>query len=263
LHAALGLAFPDVQIALAEDSGPYARFTFQSVRLPALRLPEEADWHDVVVALRRELAAQAHWFLRASDVERTRRSLDSPIPSLVRLSRMFFGDALLTGCLRSLVRNGDSVRNLPRMLWLLLESNPGRAGADTVRFAEAPVATSSSRVDVPRDPDVLASGLRKRIAAECWRVGAPDDSEMRMRLPKRLEGALVEPRDTTSLASAEWEAVRLAGEFGRPGKPFQVVTHSTEALRPVRDALAALNRPPRVVAASEFPPDVRLEITES
>jgi hypothetical protein len=76
-----------------------------------------------------------------------------------------------------------------------------------------------------------------------------------VRLPEEVEAALVAPPDAAALAAAEWHAVRAVG---RRDAPVQVVTHSAQALRPVRDGLSALLQPPRVVASLEFPPDTEL-----
>jgi hypothetical protein len=258
IYSATGVQFPDVTLVITDAPPEVVRVRLNHVWLPEVRVPEAAGWRDVVAVLHDAVNAQIHWFLRTDEVEAARGALGDALPDLVQLSRTFYGSALLTGCLRSLVRNGDNVRNLPRLLWLLLEAGAGDAGTDSVRLAAAQLESSDSGARVPRDPDVLASGLRKWVTAEGWQVGASVEGLQVVRLPEEVEAALVAPLDAVALAAAEWHAVEAVGRLDRPG---QVVTRSAQALRPVRDGLSALPQPPRVVASLEFPPDTELSST--
>jgi len=258
IYSEIGVHFPDVKLVITDTPPGVVYVGLNHVRLPEVRIPEVAGWQDVVGVLHDALRAHVQWFLRTDDVEAARGVLSDALPDLVRLSRNFYGSPLLTGCLRSLVRNGDNVHNLPRILWLLLEAGSAHAGIDVVRLAAAQLASSSSRAGVQRNPDMLASGLRKWVAAEAWQVGAAIEGPQVVRLPLELETALIAPPDAAALAEAEWHAVKAVGLLDGPS---QVVTHSMEALRPVRDGLSALPQPPRVVASLEFPPDAELPST--
>lgn len=250
-----GVHFPDVKLKISDLPPGEAYIELNQVRLPRVRMQADADWRDVVHVLRDSIRPHIQWFLRADDTEAARDVLSDTLPDMVRLSRNFFGAPLLTACLRSLVRNGDNARNLPRILWLLMEAGAARPGTESVRLGSAQLGSSSSAPQVQQDPDLLASALRRWVAAEAWQVGAPPEDPPIVRLPLELETALIEPADAAALAAAEWRAVRAIGGVGGPSR---VVTHSTDALRPVRDALAALPDPPQVIASMEFPPDVEL-----
>jgi hypothetical protein len=250
-----GVHFPDVILKIEDLRPEVAHVELNQVRLPGVRMSTDAGWRDVVRVLNDSLRAHIQWFLRTEDAEAARSVLSSTLPDLVRLSRYFFEAPLLTACLRSLVRNGDNIRNLQRILWLLLEAGAAQAGTDCVRLGSAQLRYAASGPQVQRDPDVLASALRRWVTAEAWQVGAPTDGPPIVRLPPELEATLIEPADAAALAEAEWRAVRAIGAVGGPSR---LVTHSVDALRPVRDALSALPDPPQVMASMEFPPDTEL-----
>jgi hypothetical protein len=250
-----GVQFPDVNLKIGDLPPGEAYIELNQVRLPRVRMHADADWHDLVRVLHESVRVHIQWFLRADDAEAARGVLGDALPDLVRLSRHFYGAPLLTACLRSLVRNGDNSRNLPRILWLLLETGAARAGGECVRLGLAQLGSSGSGPEVQRDPDILASALRRWVEAEAWQVDAPAEGPPIVRLPLELETALIEPADAAALGEAEWRAVRAIGSVGGPSR---VVTHSIDALRPVRDALSALPDPPKVMASMEFPPDTEL-----
>lgn len=259
IYLQTGVRFPDVNLKIADLPPGVVYVELNQVRLPKFRMHADAGWRDVVHVLNDSLRAHIQWFLRTEDAEAARKVLSNTLPDLVRLSRYFFEAPLLTACLRSLVRNGDNTRNLPRILWLLLEVGATQAGTDCVRLGSAQLRSSASGPEVQRDPDILASALRRWVASEAWQVDAPTDGPPIVRLPQVLETTLIEPADAAALAEAEWRAVRLIGGVGGPSR---VVTHSLDALRPVRDALSALPDPPQVMASMEFPPDMELPSPE-
>jgi hypothetical protein len=253
-----GVHFPDVTLKITDLRPEMVHIELNEVRLPGVRMSTDAGWRDVVHVLNDSLHAHIRWFLRTEDVEAGRSVLSNTLPDLVRLSRYFFAAPLLTACLRSLVCNGDNIRNLPRILWLLLEAGAAQSGTDCVRLGSAQLRSSVSGPEVQRDPDILASALRRWVASEAWQVGAPADGPPIVRLPWELETTLIEPADAAALMQAEWRAVRAIGAIGGPSR---VVTHSVNALRPVRNALSALPDPPQVMASMEFPPDTELPPT--
>jgi len=152
--------------------------------------------------------------------------------------------------------HGDSTRNLPRILWLLIEAGNTGADSDRVQLTESPhLASAGMSAAVQRDPQLLASALRKQIAEESWRVGSADLGVPCVGLPIDLENALIEPTDEDALAQAERRAVEMVSVID---PPFQVVTHSARGLKPLQYALLALPTPPRLVASQELPPDTEL-----
>lgn len=253
LYAQTGLQFPDVRIVPVDEPRGTVRIQLNHVKLPEARLAEAQGWQDVVPVLSAVLRVFAPWFLRVSSVGAARSQLADALPDLISLSRSLYPEPLLSACLRSLMVHGDSTRNLPRILWLLLEAGTIGTGSDRVRLTESPHLPSAATTPVvQRDPELLASALRKQIAEEAWRVGAADSGDRYVCLPIDVEIALVEPTDGDALAAAEWSAVEMVGPLN---PPFTVVAHSTRGLRALQYALCALPEPPRVVASQELPPD--------
>lgn len=248
LFARSGVQFPDVRLVPAD--GDAVRLRLNHVWLPARQLDGDAGWSDAVETLRQAVDEHTHWFVRMSDVVTAIGRLSYLGPDLVAMATDRYPVTLLTACLRELVRVGESIRNLPRILWVLLEMGGGGGAGDRVRLSEAPLPGSES--EVQRDPVVLAAGVRKAVAEELWRVGRTYHHRDGVRLPPSVEHALV---DGTDLAAAEWQALHAVRAAG---VPQAIITRSTEALRPVRDVLQALPRPPHVVASIELPPDVAL-----
>jgi hypothetical protein len=256
LYAQTGLQFPDVRIVPTDEPPSVVRIQLNHVRLPEVRLAEASGWQDVVHALRAILAAFARWFLRVTSVGAARSQLADALPDLISLSRSLYPEPLLSACLRSLMVHGDSTRNLPRILWLLLEAGTVGTSSDLVKLTESPHLPSAGIAPVVRrDPELLACALRMQIAEEAWRVGVADPRDPCVCLPIDVENALIQPADTNALAEAERRAVEMV-RVTKP--PFRVVAHSASGLQPLQYALQALPEPPRVVASQELPPDTEL-----
>ena len=257
LYAQTGVQFPDVRLVPSDEPPGVVRIQLNHVRLPEFRLAEASGWQDVVPALSATLRAFAPWFLRVSGVEAARSQLPDAIPDLISLSRSLYSEPLLSACLRSLMVHGDSIRNLPRILWLLLEAGTIGTGSDRVRLTESPQLPSAGLAPVvQRDPELLASALRKQVAEEAWRVGAAGPGDPRVCLPIDVENALIKSADTDALAVAERRAVEIVSTVN---PPFQVVAHSARGLQRLQYALLALPEPPRVVASQELVPDTELD----
>jgi hypothetical protein len=253
LYAETGLQFPDVHMTPTDAPPDIVGIKLNNVRLPACHFGTAPSWNAIVGALRRSLRRHASWFVRIADVAESRNRLADVLYDLISLTRPIYPDPLLAACLRSLLANGDSTRNLPRLLWLLLEADTITIGADRVMLAESPHLSSPGVTPVVQhDPELLASALRKQVAEEAWRVGATYWDVPCVQLPIEVENALTEATELDSLAEAERRAVAAVRTVD---SPFQVATHSARALRPVRYALLALPMPPHVVAAQELPPD--------
>jgi hypothetical protein len=148
------------------------------------------------------------------------------------------------------------VKNLPRILWLLLETCATSAGPDRVRLAEAPLLAGPHDTSPPiGDAEVLAAELRQRITEEQWRLGIDLDLDKPIRLPSDVEEVLVGPLPTPRAVAATQRFLRGLGQTAGTGP---VVTRSAAALRPARAALQAVPQPPRVVWSSEIPPGIHL-----
>ena len=257
LYTQTGVQFPDVRIVPTDQPPHVVAIHLNHVRLPEFRVAEESGWQDVVPALGGILRAFAPWFLHVGDVRTARTQLGDVLPDLISLSRSLYPDPLLSACLRSLMVHGDSIRNLPRILWLLLEAGAIDPADDRVLLAESPHLPSAGTAPVvQRDPELLASALRKVVAEDAWRVGAPGPGDPCVCLPSEVERSLIEPADADALAHAERQAVAMLSSVDRP---FQVAAHSARALRPLRYALLALPEPPRVVASQELPLDQEMQ----
>jgi len=255
LFGRTGVRFPDVRLTPTSEPPGTVRIRLNNVEFPIARLGAEAGWREVVGCLEQAISAHAHWFVRLSQVGASLDTLGYVLPDLSAASEGSYPRSLLTACLREMVRSGESIRNLPRLLWLLLELGSSSAGEDRVRLAESPLLPMD-RYAAPavRNPVVLASRLRKILTEESWRTEGSGGLGRMGRLPAEVEDALVEAPEG-ALADHEWLAVRLtAGQE----QPEVLVTRTIRAIARVRAALQALPRPPKVVASYELPPDVDL-----
>jgi hypothetical protein len=252
-----GVQFPNVWLLPTDEPAGTVRLQMNAVSLPTHWLGDQAAWTDVVEYLGHELHLRRHWFVRLSDVrERISGDLVYYFPELVAITRDNFSDEALTGCLRELVTAGGPIRNLPRILWLLLEQGTPHAGKDSVRLAESPLLPKArSRPAAERDPVVLAARVRKLAIEEAWRLGNFVQPTPAVRLTDEAETAITQATSAAELGPAEWAVVRAAMQA--PDAEV-VVTRTIEGIAPVRSALQSLPRTPRVMASHELPPDADL-----
>ncbi|HEX6150362.1 hypothetical protein [Nocardioides sp.] len=252
-----GVMYPDVHARATDDPPGTVRLRLNDVTLPPYSLDPDAAWKDVVDLMAAEVAVRRHWFLRQGQVS---ARLDDDLvylqPDLVAVIDANFSRAALTACLRELVRSGRRIRNLPRILWFLLEQADPDGDPDTLRLAESPLVPKS-RYAPRADPDplLLAAHVRKLANEEAWRLGNYRMPRGAVRLAAETEHALTRGgADPEELARAEWAAVRAVA--AEPAE--RVITRSVRAIAAVRDTLQALPRPPRVTASQELPPDADL-----
>jgi hypothetical protein len=241
-------------VVLIDDRPGSVRLRLNDVTLPVHQLGAEAGWTDVVRHLGAELAGRRHWFVRMRDVARV---LDDDLvyvfPDLLAVAEANYSRAQVTACMRELVRCGRRMRNLPRILWLLVEAGGSPAGSDIVRLAESPLLPKTRhQPPAGRDPLLQAVRVRKIAAEEDWRLGTYRARRHAIRLAPQIEERLVTDGAPAALARAEWAAVRAVATA--PGAE-RVITRTVEALGPVRDALQAIEKAPRVVTSHELPPD--------
>jgi hypothetical protein len=259
LFGSTGVQFPDVRLIATDDPSGAVRIRLNHVDLPVVRLGAQAGWSEVVGCLEQAISERVHWFVRLSQVAASLDTLAYVLPDLSAASASCYPRTLLTACLRELVRSGESIRNLPRLLWLLLELGSSAAGEDRMRLAEPPLLPMD-RFAAPavRNPVILASRLRKILAEEAWRTDGSGGVGRVRRLPVDVENALAQG-PSEALADNEWLAVRLLAGLEQPEL---IVTRSVRAIAPVRAALQALPVPPKVIASYELPPDADLAMVD-
>ena len=165
VYAETGVQFPDLALHVLDDSVAPIRLKANGIWLET-GIADDADWSQVVEGIKAAVLLHAAWFIRRSDVATQRDRLADALGALVELSRATYSDAVVTACLRALIRSGESVRNLQRVLWLLHDTVDA-PDFDAIRFAG--LAT-----DVPTDPRHGAESLAARVAhASRTRHGGP------------------------------------------------------------------------------------------
>jgi hypothetical protein len=249
-----GVRYPDVRVEVVDGRPGTLGMRLNDVTLPLMTLPDDAGWADVVRRLMADLEARRHWFIRLSEVDRTLWSdLERLFPELVAATLRAFSREEIVACLRELLRSGRRIRNVPRIMALMLEQGDAHGKLDVLRLSESPLTPRGGhRTGSGRDPLVLAARVGKLAAEESWRLGrAPVISHVR-RLDADLEARLL-----AGAHEAEWEVVRALTEDREANR---IVTRTIEAIGPVRDAVQALEKPPRVLASQELPPDADLDL---
>jgi hypothetical protein len=243
-----GLIYPDVDLAPTATPPGTVRVWLHDIPVTPPPLPETATWADVVSALEAVLRPHASWFVRSSTVSEQRRGLAPTVPELVELSCARDTDAAVAAVVRSMVGNRDSVRNLPRLLWLLLDAEPASTRSNTVLLAEP---SDEDGGPSRSDPALVASGVRRRVHEE-QRLGRSVEAEdTRAPLDPGVEERLLLGRGAEAFRDAEWELVR---SLVTAPHVDTVVVRSPRALQTVRGTLSALVSPPRVVAVQELGP---------
>lgn len=244
LFACTGVEFPDVRLVPIDERPGSMRITLNDVTVEVL--VDGAGWSGIVAALASELREVAPWFVRIADVAATLDRLRDAVPDLVELAERCLPVPLLAACLREILRHGDSIRNTPRILWLLLKVVDGADGADRVSIREPGFLRGPTRTDrVPSDPVTLVA-LVRGLAGED--AGRSRDGHV-MALPADVVNALLAATEPAALAAAERRVLAAVHDLD-PAPP--VLVGSIAAITPVRSALAVLPRPPRVVSAAEL-----------
>ena len=248
-----GVHLPDIRLVPAPSTEPVLRIQVHDLVVPVRLTGAGAGWAEVVNGLSRTIRPRIHWFLRRRDVVAALDDLGYLMPDLVQSGTERYGTGTLTAVLREVVRHGGSIRNLGRIILLLLDLGGPAPGSDRLALTEQPRSPMSDSV-------VLAALLRKARAEEAWRIGTPRPPERAGRLHEQTETALT---GRSAPASTQWAAL---AEIAGLGTPELVVTRSVQALPAVGWCLQALPHPPRVVASLELPPDAdpgRLPVARS
>ena len=249
-----GVVFPDVRVVLTDERPGSVRLRLNDVALPMRRLGEGASWTDVVRHLGTELWARRHWSVRMRHVAHLMdQDLMYVLPDLVAVAEANYSRAQITACMRELVRGGRRMRNVPRILWLMLEAGGSPAESDILRLSESPLLPKARRrPSAWADPMVQAIRVRKLASEEEWRLGNYRAPQHAVRLDPDIEEGLLDGDEAEALARAEWAAVRA---FATDPTAECVVTRTVGALGAVRAALQAVEKVPRVISSHELPPD--------
>jgi hypothetical protein len=256
-----GAVYPDVRVVLTDERPGSVRLRLNDVALPMRRLDEDAGWTDVVRHLHEELVGRRHWFVRMRHVtQRLDEDLLYALPELAAVAEANYSRAQITACLRELVRSGRRMRNVPRILWLMLEAGGSPAGSDILRLSESPLLPKARhRPPADRDPVVQAVRVRKLAAEEEWRLGLFRAPRHAVRLDPGIEKRLLGGDKAEALGEAEWAAVR-AFASAPDAEHAAVITRTVGALGPVRAALQAVEKVPLVVTSHELPPDADVDV---
>lgn len=253
-----GVVYPDARVVLTDDAPGSVQLRLNDVTLPVRHLGADAGWADVVRYMGTELASRRHWFVRLRDVaDLMDEELVYAYPDLVAVAKANYSPPQVTACMRELVRSSKRMRNLPRILWLLIDAGGSPAGQDILRLSESPLlAKARHRPSAEADPIVQAVRVRKLAAEEAWRLGNYRLPKHAVRLAPDIEDGLIAGDSPEALARAEWAAVRA---FATAPDAERVITRTVEALGPVRRVLQAVENVPHVRASHELPPDVDID----
>lgn len=242
LHERTGVLLPDLDLAVAHGAELARAHDADGVRLwvndvrvarsaaPADSLEEVVDWATD------ELSDRAAWLVSESATEEELNALALRSPRLEEAMRSAYSLRDLTRCLRELVTGGDSVRNLARIVWLLVE----RAADRAQDLAEGQAAV---------DPVVLASAVRQRRNSDNWTGRVPTPQGPWLPLDEKVETALLDPDP----ARVGWSMWSVAEAVTRTDRPSTVVVEKAAAIPMARRAMqaAGVAGPPRVVASAE------------
>ncbi|GAA4605127.1 hypothetical protein BJY16_005262 [Actinoplanes octamycinicus] len=247
-----GLEFPDVRLQFAELPPGRVRLRLNDVTVGEPDLPQSAGWDALTDLLRRELYEHRAWFVRTSEVKESLITVGDIVPDMVELIEDCYPLETVSACLRILSADTEAMRNLPRLLWLMLEAGSSTADPDVVRLAETPLLSRPARRHLG-DPEILAAEIRQRLDEDKWRLGSDTDRPRLIRLPARLEEQL-------SHSGGRGAAGRTARTFLRQvgTGPAVVVTRTAAAVGPARAMLAATPAAPAVKWVNEIPPAVAL-----
>lgn len=252
LHT-LGAHFPHLDLAIDSEPGAQPRIFLNDVEAPSMHATTSSSWTELVSAITDVILDHIAWFVRVNAVVDAKARTSSLFYDLVDISDGTVSNAELAACLRCLLADHDSIRNLPRILWQLIEATQDAGGLDEVLLAEPHLsAVTQSTEALHPDPEVSASEVRQGIAYEDWTGGEPPARPVAVTVPLEVEIELVDAADAEARGAAEWRMVRAVHLHGHVEV---VATHAPAGIARTRQALYCLPIPPRVIASRELPPD--------
>lgn len=258
----LGITFPDIEVK-TDDGVPEgtAVVRLNDVVHAPRPLPAGACTADIAALLEARLRAQASWFISLTEVHRTIEEMKLALPDLVSsvLDRYSEHQLCLFG--RTFVAERVPVRNVGRLMVLLLDVPPPGVTNDLVRLAE-PTRLGDERAG-RSTPGMLVSYTRQQMnqeaarsqpglaAVSCTRLPADLDANFSALpiSPARVEDD-VRPADRDRL-------MRLAEDLLGQDRPTLVA--ATQGSRGVARRLLVRQYPEvTVIAAEELPPSHEL-----
>jgi hypothetical protein len=262
----LGVTFPDIKVTIdAEVQTRAAVVRLNDVRGVPRPLSGEAGVASIVTLLEQRLRAHPSWFVSLSEVYRTIEDLKLALPDLVAAVQGRYGEPKLSLFGRTFVEERVPVRNVARLMVLLLDAPPPSTGHDLVRLAEPSRRTDQRERLGARG---LVSHTRKQINEEAARFRPGLETVEHTRLPAELDAALTAvPSDGIGIDAAVGSVyldhlTALAEQQlkerpdGGDQRPLLTATYRS---RSVASRLLAWQYPEIVVhAAEEYPPSYRL-----
>jgi hypothetical protein len=255
-----GLVFPDVRLQAASVPDAPVGLRLNDLHVPVYGLDSHSSWRDVVDALVRTVRPRTCWFLRKRDVASGLDNVRYLMPDLVQSCLERYPLSTVTAVLREMARSSRSIRNLGRLVWILLDIGVAEAGPDRFALTETSLL-AGQLAQGPRggasDPVVLAALVRKALNEESWRIGTlemPHAGRLSADT-ERLLAVTGDGEDQSALAGAEWRAL---SEVAQLRHPRLLVVRQAAAIPSVASCVQALPDPPRVVSSQELPPDADL-----
>ncbi|HEX8346842.1 MAG TPA: hypothetical protein VF657_19190, partial [Actinoplanes sp.] len=169
LFARLGVKFPDIDLVAAADVPEGAcALRLNHVELQPRPLPDGATVADVALFAERWLHRYAPWFVSLADVRSTVEDLKLALPELVGIVQERHSYPRLTLLTRALVEERVPVRNVGRLMVLLLDAPPAGTQRGVVNFAE-PLRGTATENPGAQCPRQLVSYARQLMSEEAAR----------------------------------------------------------------------------------------------
>ena len=263
----LGITFPDIEVKM-DDGVPEGTVVVRLndvVHAPR-PLPDDACTADIAALLEARLRAHASWFVSPTEVHRTIEGMKLALPDLVSSVLDRYSEPQLCLFGRTFVAEKVAVRNVARLMVLLLDVPPSGVTNDLVRLAE-PTRLGDERTG-RSTPGMLVSYTRRQANEEAARARPGLAAVQCTRLPADLDATFsalpfsparvddgVRPADRDRL-------MRLAEDLLGQRRPTLVA--ATQASRGVARRLLVRQYPEvAVIAAEELPPSHQLVPTAS
>src|SRR5215467_2355972 len=258
----LGITFPDIGVK-TDDGVPEgtAVVRLNDVVHTPRPLPAGACTADIAALLEARLRAQASWFISLTEVHRTIEEMKLALPDLVSSVLDRYSEPQLCLFGRTFAAERVPVRNVARLMVLLLDVPPPGATNDLVRLAE-PTRLGDERTG-RSTPGMLVSYTRQQVNEEAARA-RPGLAEVPCtRLPADLDATfsalpLSPARVEDGVRPADRDRLmRLAEDLLGQARPTLVA--ATQGSRGVARRLLVRQYPEvAVIAAEELPPSHQL-----
>lgn len=258
----LGVAFPDIEVR-TDCAVPERALVVRlnHVRHAARPLPDGACMADIAAVLEGRLRAHPSWFVSLAEVHRTIEEMKLALPDLVSSVLDRYSEPQLCLFGRTFVAERLPVRNVARLMILLLDVPPPVAGHDLVRLAE-PSRLGDERAG-RSTPGTLVSYTRQQMHEEAARAQPGLVAVERTRLPGDVDTAfsaipLSPARVEDDVRAADLSLLMSLAE-DQLGEDQPTLIGATQSSRGVARRLLVRQYPEvAVIAAEEFPPSYQL-----